>query len=94
MFSVFDTNGVVLTAQGEGASPDTLGKPGQKAFAPEGVVQTYNAMNDTFGVGSLFHRIPGVSLAKPRSTPGCENDAVGVENQEHPRVRQLFLDQC
>ena len=51
----------------------------QKDFDSEGVVPTENAVNDTFGVEYPWHRRPGVSLAKPRSTPGCENDTFSVE---------------
>lgn len=49
-------------------------------FDTEGVVHDVIGPNDTFGVEIPLPHVPGVSGEAP-STPGCENDAVGVENQ-------------
>ena len=62
-----------------GSASDTPG-PVSRACDTEGVVQDITVPNDSFGVEIL---LPPRSRGVGRSalTPGCENDAVGVENQ-------------
>ena len=74
----FDANGVVLTARVEGASPDTPGCEA-KEFRLRRSRSDRSCRERHLRCRMPSAPRPGVSLAEPRSTPGCENDTFGVE---------------
>ena len=63
----------------EGASPDTLGKPGPIGLRLRRSRSDLHRLERHLRCRIPFALAPGVSLAEPRSTPGCKNDTFGVE---------------